>query len=118
MKRWIHASNDSLLSSHTELTDARQMVDSVPMTKGRKEALYAIDEWDIDPEDVKIFIRYMKFNGPKQVKSVSYDGSTKAQKTFLLEYEDGSKRVYGFDKEISTYDGSPYYVCSYLFSRK
>jgi len=126
MKRLIYSSYDSYdasdgssSSAYTELTKARQMIDSVIMTKGRKEALYAIDEWNIYPEDVKMFIRYMKFNGPKRVKSVSYDRSHKAQKTLLLlEYEDGSKRVYRFDKEISTYDGSPYYTCSYLFSLK
>ena len=117
MKRWIHASS----SAYTSLEEAKSIIDSIDMTKGRREALENIQEWNVSPEDAAILIGrdrngMISFNGPRdRVVSVSYGPEhPKADKTFIFEYEDGSKRMYGWETVPSSYDGSLKHYMFYI----
>lgn len=115
MKRYIHASS----SYHTSLAEAYDIIDSIPMTRKRRESLYAIQEWNISPEDVAVLAGsenngMIKFKPNETVISVSYGHSGKADKVFILEYDNGTKRMYGWDIEQSTYDGSEVKYWIYL----
>jgi len=117
MKRYIRSSS----SAYTSLEQARHIIDSIDMTKSRRESLHNIQEWNVSPEDAAILIGE-KVNGMitfknsrDRVISVSYGPEDpKADKTFLLEYENGSKRLYGWEDHISSYDGSLQHYLYYL----
>ena len=97
MKRYIRSSN----SEFTTLAEAKQIIDSINMTKGRHQALSDIQEWNVSPDDVaRLAGKYssgaMRFTGSVPVVSVSYGESDKVDTAFILEYEDGTRRMYGW----------------------
>ena len=109
MKRYIKSSS----SVYTSPQEAQHLIDSINMTRGRRESLENIQEWNVSPEDAAVLMGkdwfgMIRFNGPRDlVVSVSYGPEhPKADKTFILEYEDGSRRLYGWDEWISSRNGS------------
>lgn len=108
-----------MLSDYTSIEEAHSIIDSIPMTKGRRNALYEIREWNVDPEDVAVLAGkdgngMIRFNSTDKVVSVSYGYSSKVYQAFIIEYEDGSKRMYGWDVDRSSYDGSEQKYWRYL----
>lgn len=107
------------VSDYTSIEEAHSIIDSIPMTKGRRNSLYEIREWNVDPEDVVVLAGrdgngMIRFNSTDKVVSVSYGYSSKVYQAFILEYEDGSKRMYGWDVDRSSYDGSEQKYWRYL----
>ena len=117
MKRYVYSSQ----TDYTSLEEAHAIIDSIPMTEGRHKHLYAIEEWNVDPEDVAVLAGRGNSNGmirfqwssSRKVKSVSYGHSNKVYKAFVLEFEDGAKRLYGWDIETWS-DGSEQKYWVYL----
>jgi hypothetical protein len=99
MKRYIRSSS----AEFTTLAEAKQIIDSINMTEGRRKALYDIQEWNVSPDDVaRLAGKYssgaMRFTGSVPVVSVSYGESDKVDTAFILEYEDGTRRMYGWKR--------------------